>query len=157
MVHVHTVPVCTTVVGPHTVVVLVLRNSLSVCVLVSSMMRMLLLVMTLLLLVPRWLSLRVLLLVREDMLRVDHFEGRRVIRQRSDLIFLGLQLLSGDEYRDKRNIIETLEASEVRSSNEELLQPEVDAGFRCRLLFAGRLTVVRRRSKMQRERLVAGD
>lgn len=150
MVHVHTVPVCTTVVGPHTVVVLVLRNSLSVCVLVSSMM-------TLLLLVPRWLSLRVLLLVREDMLRVDHFEGRRVIRQRSDLIFLGLQLLSGDEYRDKRNIIETLEASEVRSSNEELLQPEVDAGFRCRLLFAGRLTVVRRRSKKQRERLVAGD
>ena len=74
-----------------------LRNSLGMCMLVSGMMRMLLLVMTLLLVVPRWLSLRVLLLVREDMLWVDHFEGRRVIRRRSNVIVFDLQVLSGDE------------------------------------------------------------
>lgn len=67
---------------------LVLRNSLSMCMLMSSMMRMLLLMMTLLLVVPGWLSLRVLLLVRENMLRIDHFEGRRVIRRRSDVILV---------------------------------------------------------------------
>lgn len=66
--------------------------------LVSSMMRMLLLVMTLLLVVPRRLSLRVLLLVREDMLWVDHFEDRRVIRSRNDVVFVKLQVLSGDEH-----------------------------------------------------------
>ena len=90
--------------------------------LVSSMMRMLLLVMTLLLMVPRWLSLRVLLLVREDMLWVDHFEGRRVIQRRSDVVLVSPQVLSGDERRQKRNIIETSEASEVRGSNEGLLE-----------------------------------
>lgn len=110
-------------------------------------MGMLLLMMTLLLMVPRWLSLRVLLLVREDMLWVDHFEGRRVIRWRSDVVFFGLQVLSEDEHRQKRNIIETSEAFEVRGRNGELLQPEVDAGFRSRLLFAGRSSVVCRRSK----------
>lgn len=76
-----------------------LRNSLGMCMLVSGMMRMLLLVMTLLLVVPRWLSLRVLLLVREDMLWVDHFEGRQVIRPRSNVIVFDLQVLSGDERR----------------------------------------------------------
>lgn len=99
MVHIHTVPICTTITGSHTVVVLMLRNSLGMCMLVSGMMRMLLLVMTLLLVVPRWLSLRVLLLVREDMLWVDHFEGRRVIRRRSNVIVFDLQVLSGDERR----------------------------------------------------------
>lgn len=74
MVHVHAVPICTTSIGPHTIVVLVLCNSLSMSMLVSGMMRMLLLMMALLLLVPRWLSLWVLLLVREDMLWIDHFE-----------------------------------------------------------------------------------
>ena len=113
MIHIHTVPICTTIVGPHAVVVLVLRNSLSMGMLVSGMMRMLLLVMTLLLLVPRWLSLRVLLLVREDMLWVDHVEGRRMIRRRSDSNLIDLQVLSGDEHRQKRNIIETLEGSKV--------------------------------------------
>lgn len=101
MVHIHTVPIRTTVVGPHTAVVLVLRNSLSMCMLVSSMMRMLLLVMTLLLVVPRRLSLRVLLLVREDMLGIDHFKGRRVIRRRSDVVLVTLQVLSGDEHRQR--------------------------------------------------------
>lgn len=85
-------------------------------------MRMLLLVMTLLLMVPRWFSLRVLLLVREDMLWVDHFEGRRVIERRSDVGWVSPQVLSGDERRQKRNIIETSEASEVRGSNEGLLE-----------------------------------
>lgn len=140
-------PICTTIVGPHAVVVLVLRNSLSMCMLVSSMMRVLLLVMTLLLVVPRWLSLRVLLLVREDMLWVDHVEGRRVIRRRSDLVVVDLQVLSGDEHRQKENIIETFEGSKVRGSNEELLRPVVDAGSRSGLLFAGGSSVVRRRSK----------
>lgn len=133
-----------------------LRDSLSMCVLVGSMMRMLLLVMTVLLVVPGWLSLRVLLLVREDMLWVDHFEGRRVIRRRSVLVSLGLQVLSGDEHRQKQNIIEALKVSEVRGSNEELLQPEVDAGFRSRLLFTGRSSVLRRRSKWQTEKQLAG-
>ena len=61
-----------------------LRDSLGMCMLVSGMMRVLLLVMALLLVVPRWLSLRVLLLVREDMLWVDHSGGRQVIRQKYD-------------------------------------------------------------------------
>ena len=87
-------PICTTTVGPHTIVVLVLRNNLSMCVLMRSVMRMLLLVMTLLLVVPRWLSLRVLLLVREDMLWIDHFEGRGVIRPRQYSVLIDLQGLS---------------------------------------------------------------
>ena len=73
-----------------------LRDSLGMCMLVSGMMRVLLLVMALLLVVPRWLSLRVLLLVREDMLWVDHFRGRRVIRRKYGLILLDVQVLSGD-------------------------------------------------------------
>ena len=99
MVHIHTVPICTAIGSSRTGVVLMLRNSLSMCMLVSGMMRMLLLMMALLLLVPRWLSLWVLLLVREDVLRVDHFAGRRAIRPRSDMVFVDLQVLSGDEYR----------------------------------------------------------
>ena len=119
--------------------------------LVSSMMGMLLLMMALLLVVPRWLSLWVLLLVREDMLWVDHFEGREVIRRRSDVILIDLQELSGGENKQKRNIIETLEASEVRGSNEELLQPEVDADLRSRPLFAGRSSGVHRRRVANRK------
>ena len=71
-----------------------LRDSLGMCMLVSGMMRVLLLVMALLLVVPRWLSLRVLLLVREDMLWVDHFRGRRVILRKCDLFLLDVQALS---------------------------------------------------------------
>ena len=98
MIHIHTVPIRTTVGGCDTIVVLMLRDSLGMCMLVSGMMRVLLLVMTLLLLVPRWLSLRVLLLVREDMLWVDHFGSRRVIRLKYDLFLLDLQVLSGDHH-----------------------------------------------------------
>lgn len=75
-----------------------LRDSLGMCMLVSGMVRVLLLVVALLLVVPRWLSLRVLLLVREDMLWVDHFGGRRVIRRKYDLFLLDVQVLSGDNY-----------------------------------------------------------
>ena len=77
----------TTVGSCHTIVVLMLRDSLCMCMLVSGMMRVLLVVVTLLLVVPRWLSLGVLLLVREDMLWIDHFGGRGVIRRKYDLIF----------------------------------------------------------------------
>ena len=87
MIHIQTVSIRATVGGCHTIVVLMLSDSLSVCMLVSGMMRVLLLVVALLLVVPRWLSLRVLLLVREDMLWVDHFGGRRVIRRKYDLFF----------------------------------------------------------------------
>ena len=75
-----------------------LRDSLGMCMLVSGMMRVLLLVMALLLVVPRWLSLRVLLLVREDMLWVDHFGGGRVIWGKYDLILLDVQVLSRDNH-----------------------------------------------------------
>ena len=75
-----------------------LRDSLGMCMLVSGMMRVLLLVMALLLVVPRWLSLRVLLLVREDMLWVDHFRGRRVMLRKYDLFLLDVQILSEDNY-----------------------------------------------------------
>ena len=113
MVHTQAVPICTTIAGSHSIVMLMLRDGLGMCMLVSSMMRMLLLVMSLLLVVPRRVSLRVLLLVREDMLWVDHFGGRRVIRWRSDAIVLDVQVLSGDKHRQEQNIMETLEASEV--------------------------------------------
>ena len=75
-----------------------LRDSLGMCMLVSGMMRVLLLVMALLLMVPRWLSLRVLLLVREDMLWVDHFGGRRVFRRKDVLFLLDVQVLSGNNH-----------------------------------------------------------
>ena len=47
---------------------------------------------------------------------------------------LDLQGLSGDEYRQEVNIMETLEGCEVRGSTGKLLQPEVDAGFKIRPL-----------------------
>ena len=147
MVHIHTVPICTTIVGSHTIVVLVLRNGLSMCMLMSSMMRMLLLMMTLLLVVPGRLSLRVLLLVREDMLRVDHSEGRRVIRRSSDLFLIHF----------KYYLEMSIDRTGTSSRHWKDLRFEVRMGsfyhsklmqvLRFRLLFARRLSVVRRRRK----------
>ena len=117
--------------------------------LVSSMMRMLLLLMMALLLVmPRWLSLRVLLLVREDVLWIDHFEGRRVIRQRSGVIMLDVQVISGDEHRQELNIMETLRASEFLGRFEVAIgsfkNPKLMQVLRSVLLFADSSSLVRR-------------